>query len=101
MNTRSTDFVESSDPFALFERWHQEASKTELNDPNAMSVASVDEDGMPNVRIVLLKDFDVRGASLSTPILKAKRARNSEPPQSCALLPLEIPAPPSAGTRHD
>lgn len=66
MNTRSADFVETSDPFALFEVWKAEADKTELNDPNAMSVASVDSDGMPNVRIVLLKDFDARGFTFYT-----------------------------------
>lgn len=66
MNTRSADFVETSNPFALFELWKSEAAKTELNDPNAMSVASVDSDGMPNVRIVLLKDFDERGFTFYT-----------------------------------
>ena len=66
MNTRSAEFVEASDPFALFELWKSDAEKTELNDPNAMSVASMDADGMPNVRIVLLKDFDVRGFTFYT-----------------------------------
>ena len=43
-------------PFALFARWFDEAKQTEINDPNAMALASVDESGMPSVRIVLLKD---------------------------------------------
>lgn len=43
------------DPFVIAERWLAEAEKTEPNDPNAMSLATVDEAGLPDVRIVLLK----------------------------------------------
>lgn len=49
------------DPFELFQQWLAEAEKTEPNDPNAVAVASVGEDGMPSVRMVLLKGFDERG----------------------------------------
>jgi pyridoxamine 5'-phosphate oxidase len=49
------------EPFALFAAWYGEARAAEPNDPNAMALATVDADGMPNVRMVLLKDFD-RGA---------------------------------------
>lgn len=66
MNTRSSEFVEAQDPVTLFEKWMREAETTELNDPNAMSIATVDSDGMPNVRIVLLKDFDARGFTFYT-----------------------------------
>lgn len=45
------------DPIVLFNDWFQEASKTELNDPNAMSLATVGADGKPSVRIVLLKSI--------------------------------------------
>jgi pyridoxamine 5'-phosphate oxidase len=48
-------------PFDLFREWLDEAGKTEPNDPNAMSIASVGPDGMPSVRMVLLKGFDERG----------------------------------------
>lgn len=48
-------------PFELFQTWIDEASSAEPNDPNAMSVATVDSDGLPNVRILLLKGFDERG----------------------------------------
>lgn len=48
-------------PFELFQEWLSEAEKTEPNDPNAMSIASVGPDGMPSVRMVLLKGFDERG----------------------------------------
>ncbi len=49
------------DPFALFEQWMEDAVGREINDPNAMSLATVDADGMPSARIVLLKQLDERG----------------------------------------
>jgi pyridoxamine 5'-phosphate oxidase len=49
------------DPFALFEEWFALASASEPNDPNAMAVATVDTDGLPDVRIVLLNFRDARG----------------------------------------
>lgn len=55
------DFTEESEPFSLFAQWLKDASDEEVNDPNAVAVASVDENGMPSVRMVLLKDFDERG----------------------------------------
>jgi pyridoxamine 5'-phosphate oxidase len=54
-------FTERSEPISLFEEWLAEASKTEPNDANAMSLATVDEEGLPNVRMVLLKAVDGRG----------------------------------------
>ncbi|MDC7674933.1 pyridoxamine 5'-phosphate oxidase [Asticcacaulis machinosus] len=50
-----------AEPFDLFAGWLKEAGKKELNDPNAVAVATVDEDGLPDVRMVLLKDFDAQG----------------------------------------
>jgi len=50
-----------SDPIALFEQWLSEAEKSEINDPNAMFLSSVDPDGKPSVRTVLLKAHDERG----------------------------------------
>lgn len=55
------DFTEATQPFELFSAWMAEAEKAELNDPNAMALASSDSDGLPNVRMVLLKGFDQRG----------------------------------------
>lgn len=49
------------DPIALFESWMEEAEKGEPSDPNAMSLATVDENGTPSARIVLLKALDERG----------------------------------------
>jgi len=48
----------ADDPFALTRAWMAEAAPGELADPNAMSLATVDADGMPNVRVVLLKDIE-------------------------------------------
>ncbi|WP_300299600.1 pyridoxamine 5'-phosphate oxidase [Ferrovibrio sp.] len=50
-----------ADPFALFAGWLAEAEKSEPNDANAMALATADTDGLPNVRMVLLKGFDDRG----------------------------------------
>ncbi len=55
------DFTTANDPFALFETWMGEAKSSEINDPNAMALASVDADGLPNVRMVLLNGRDERG----------------------------------------
>jgi pyridoxamine 5'-phosphate oxidase len=57
----SSDFTEAQEPFQLFAEWLSDASKTEPNDANALALATVDENGMPNVRMVLLKDFDEHG----------------------------------------
>ncbi len=50
-----------ADPFQHFAAWFAEASATEPNDPNAMTVATCTPGGMPSARIVLLKDYDARG----------------------------------------
>jgi len=57
----SSDFTQASEPFQLFAQWLSDATKSEPHDPNALALATVDEDGMPNVRMVLLKDFDESG----------------------------------------
>ncbi len=54
----SGDFTQEQDPFALFETWFAEAKKSELNDPNAMALSTVDAEGMPNSRMVLLNGRD-------------------------------------------
>jgi pyridoxamine 5'-phosphate oxidase len=51
----------ADDPFVLFEGWYAEARQTEPNDSNAMALATVDADGQPSVRMVLLKGHDPRG----------------------------------------
>ncbi|MEM7222674.1 MAG: pyridoxamine 5'-phosphate oxidase [Pseudomonadota bacterium] len=49
------------DPLTLFNAWFDEAKQSEINDPNGMAVASVGDDGMPSIRMVLLKGIDERG----------------------------------------
>jgi pyridoxamine 5'-phosphate oxidase len=55
------DFTESTEPFRLFAKWFGDAEKSEPNNPNAMALATVDADGLPDVRMVLLKGFDANG----------------------------------------
>lgn len=55
------DFTEADEPFALFQSWLEEAKQAEPNDPNGMALATVDSDGLPNARMVLLKGFDTDG----------------------------------------
>ncbi|WP_336057724.1 pyridoxamine 5'-phosphate oxidase [Nitratireductor sp. CH_MIT9313-5] len=66
------DFTERTEPFALFGEWLDEAKETEPNDPNAMSLATVDPDGLPDVRMVLLKGFDTQGFVFYTNLESAK-----------------------------
>ena len=61
VTTAQMGFTERDDPFALFGEWLADAEKSEPNDPNAMTLATVDEEGLPNARMVLLKDFNERG----------------------------------------
>lgn len=51
----------TTDPFALFHDWYTEARTTEINDSNAMALATADAQGRPSVRMVLLKGYDERG----------------------------------------
>jgi pyridoxamine 5'-phosphate oxidase len=55
------DFTDAGEPFELFGRWLADAEAKEINDPNAMALATVDETGLPNVRMVLLKGYDTTG----------------------------------------
>ena len=54
-------FLDLDDPFELFEKWFVEAKKKEINDPNALALGTASKDGVPSVRMVLLKDFDKNG----------------------------------------
>ncbi|KGJ04919.1 Pyridoxamine 5'-phosphate oxidase [Paracoccus halophilus] len=60
MNERSGIFA-GGDPFDIVRAWLDEAGATEPNDPNAMALATVDADGLPDVRMVLLKEVEGRG----------------------------------------
>ncbi|MEO1608965.1 MAG: pyridoxamine 5'-phosphate oxidase [Pseudomonadota bacterium] len=57
------DFSSADEPFDLFVNWMADATAKEINDPNAMALATVDDSGLPNVRMVLLKGLDGAEAS--------------------------------------
>ena len=54
-------FLDTNDPFELFEKWFDEAKKKEINDPNALALGTASKTGIPSVRMVLLKGFDKNG----------------------------------------
>jgi pyridoxamine 5'-phosphate oxidase len=66
------NFSEADDPFALFDQWFADATQSEVNDPNAMTLASVDAQGLPDARIVLLKGHDRNGFVFYTNTTSAK-----------------------------
>ena len=66
------DFTEAAEPYRLFAQWLEDAAASEPNDPNALALATVDADGLPDVRMVLLKEFDERGFVFYTNFESAK-----------------------------
>lgn len=66
------DFTEATEPFRLFASWLEDATASEPNDPNGVALATVDAEGMPNVRMVLLKGFDAVGFVFYTNFESAK-----------------------------
>ena len=54
-------FKDLENPIDLFGEWFNEAKKTEINDPNALALATADKNGIPSVRMVLLKDYNHKG----------------------------------------
>ena len=68
----TSDFTAATEPIRLFAEWLDEATKSEPNDPNGVALATVDADGMPDVRMVLLKGFDEAGFVFYTNFESAK-----------------------------
>jgi pyridoxamine 5'-phosphate oxidase len=81
----SSDFCETRDPFALLTLWLAEASAREINDPEAMALASVDASGMPDARMVLCKQADERGLVFFTNVESAKGLELTAVPKAAAL----------------
>ena len=79
------DFTLSTDPFALFEEWFAEAEKSEPNDANAMALASAGADGLPDVRMVLMKGFDRQGWVFYTNSNSAKGRELAENMQAAVV----------------
>ena len=76
---------EGDDPLALFDRWLAAAEAGEPNDPNGMAVATVDADGLPDVRMVLLKGHDARGFVFYTNVESAKGRQLQADPKAALL----------------
>jgi pyridoxamine 5'-phosphate oxidase len=81
----SGDFTEADEPWRLFSAWFEEAVRREPADPNAMALATVDADGLPNVRMVLLKGVDERGFVFYTN-LDSPKGRELEQAPRAALV---------------
>ncbi len=81
----SGDFTEAEEPFALFAAWFADAVKSEPNDPNAMALATVDPDGLPDVRMVLLKGYDAAGFVFYSHIDSAKGRELAANPKAALL----------------
>ncbi len=79
------DFSQATDPFSLFQSWFDEAKASEVNDPNAMAVATVDADGMPDVRMVLLNGFSDQGFVFYTNTESAKGQELAHQPKAALV----------------
>ncbi|MCB9993360.1 MAG: pyridoxamine 5'-phosphate oxidase [Hyphomicrobiaceae bacterium] len=73
------------DPFEMFEVWLDDAAKSEINDPIAMSLATVDSEGLPNCRAVLMNRHDRRGFVFFTNSNSAKGEELAENPKAALL----------------
>ena len=81
----TSDFTAANDPFALFRSWMAEAETAEPIDPEAMAVATVDPDGLPNVRMILLKGADSDGFVFYTNRESAKGQELAATPKAALL----------------
>lgn len=73
------------EPLALFAEWFDLAKAKEPNDPNAMALATADADGLPDIRMVLLKDYDARGLTFFTNLDSAKGRQLADNPHAALL----------------
>jgi pyridoxamine 5'-phosphate oxidase len=80
----SRKLEQAAEPFRLFAEWLAEATKSEPNDPNTMALATVDETGLPDVRMVLLKDFGPEGFAFYTN-LESRKGRELATTPKAAL----------------
>ena len=75
-------FLDLDDPIQLFNKWMEEARKTELNDANAVSLATSSKNNIPSVRMVLLKDFNQNGFVFYTNLNSKKGNELKENPHA-------------------
>jgi pyridoxamine 5'-phosphate oxidase len=81
----SGDFTAAEDPFGLFAEWFAEAVASEPNDPNAMALATVDTDGLPDVRMVLMKGYDEHGFVFYSHVASQKGRELAANPKAALL----------------
>ncbi len=79
------DFTEAKDPFALFDLWLEDAAASEINDPEAMTLATVDEAGLPDARAVLCKGAGPQGLVFFGNAESAKGRELAGHPKAAAL----------------
>lgn len=77
--------LSETDPFALFHEWLTEALQKEPSDANAMALSTVDSDGLPDVRMVLLKDVDPQGFVFYSNLESAKGQELAANPKAALL----------------
>ena len=75
-------FLDLDDPFELFEEWFEVAKKKEINDPNALALGTASKNGVPSVRMVLLKGFDKDGFIFYTNLKSQKSKELKENPNA-------------------
>ena len=79
------DFSDECEPHALFAAWLEDAKKSEINDPNAMTLATTDESGLPDARMVLLKAADARGFVFYSNLESAKGGQLAAAPKAALV----------------
>jgi len=75
-------FMDLADPIALFDKWYDEAKKSEINDPNAIALATSDKNNIPSVRMVLMKEFNEKGFVFYTNLNSQKSIEIKENPNA-------------------
>ena len=83
-------FLDKENPYDLFNIWMAEAEKSEINDPNALSVATVDASGQPDNRMVLLKGLTSEGFVFYTNLESKKGKRFKSQSKSFHVFSLEV-----------
>ncbi|MGC1466021.1 MAG: pyridoxamine 5'-phosphate oxidase [Pseudolabrys sp.] len=81
----SGDFTDADEPLQLFAAWLRDATASEPRDPTAMTLATVDADGLPNARMVLLKGADERGFVFYTNMGSQKGRELDERPRAALV----------------
>jgi len=79
------DFTQADEPLRLFSAWFEEAQRSELSDASAMTLATLDADGLPNARMVLLKGFDEHGFVFYTNLDSAKGRELEQHPKAALV----------------